>query len=42
VITRTIWERLRDHIPPPARLYRIVLRETARNIFEYHGEDDPT
>ncbi|HZT44158.1 MAG TPA: 6-carboxytetrahydropterin synthase [Chthonomonadaceae bacterium] len=42
VITRTIWERLRDHIPPPARLYRVVLRETARNIFEYRGEEDPT
>lgn len=42
VITRTIWERLWNHIPAPARLYRVVLRETARNIFEYHGEDDPT
>ena len=41
-ITRTIWERLQAHIPPPARLYSVVLRETARNIFEYRGEDDLT
>ena len=38
VITRVIWDRLREHIPAPARLARVVVRETARNIFEYTGE----
>ncbi len=37
IITRVIWERLEAHIPPPARLYRVLVRETARNIFEYYG-----
>lgn len=40
VITRIIWDRLQGHIPSPARLHRVVLKETARNIFEYCGEDD--
>ena len=40
VITRVIWDRLREHIPAPARLARVVVRETARNIFEYHGEEE--
>jgi 6-pyruvoyltetrahydropterin/6-carboxytetrahydropterin synthase len=39
-ITKAIWERLQPQIPAPARLHRILLRETARNIFEYFGEDD--
>src|SRR5579884_644494 len=39
IVTKVIWQRLRDHIPAPARLYRVVLRETARNFFEYQGED---
>lgn len=39
VVTKMIWERLKAHIPAPARLYRVVVRETARNIFEYRGED---
>lgn len=39
VVTKMIWERLVAHIPEPARLYRIVVRETERNIFEYSGED---
>ena len=39
IITKVIFERLEDKIPAPARLSRVVLRETARNIFEYHGED---
>ncbi len=39
VVTKMIWERLEAHIPAPARLYRVVVRETARNIFEYRGED---
>ena len=38
VVTRMIWERLKDVIPAPARLDSILVRETARNIFEYRGE----
>ena len=38
IVTRMIWERLEGHIPAPARLYRVLLRETARNFFEYRGE----
>lgn len=37
IITRVIWERLEAHIPPPTRLYRVLVRETPRNIFEYYG-----
>ena len=37
VITRVIWEQLEAHIPLPARLYRVLVRETPRNIFEYFG-----
>lgn len=40
LVTKMIWERLIAHIPAPARLYRVVVRETARNIFEYRGEDN--
>jgi len=39
IITKVIYERLADKIPAPARLSRVVVRETARNIFEYSGED---
>lgn len=39
VVTKMIWDRLQTYIPAPARLYRVVVRETARNIFEYRGED---
>jgi 6-pyruvoyltetrahydropterin/6-carboxytetrahydropterin synthase len=39
-IVKVIWGRLQPHIPAPARLHRIVLRETARNFFEYYGEDE--
>ncbi len=38
VITRTIWDRLVERIPGHARLHRVLVRETARNIFEYYGE----
>ncbi|HLK55466.1 MAG TPA: 6-carboxytetrahydropterin synthase [Chthonomonadaceae bacterium] len=40
-VTKVIWERLCGHIPAPARLYRVLLRETARNFFEYLGEENP-
>ena len=39
VITRAIWDQLAGHIPAPARLRRVHLKETARNLFEYSGED---
>jgi len=38
VVTKIIWERLAGEIPPPARLASVLIRETARNIFEYRGE----
>jgi len=38
VVTKMIWERLVGEIPPPARLASVLIRETARNIFEYRGE----
>ena len=38
VVTKVIWERLIGVIPPPARLASVLIRETARNIFEYRGE----
>jgi 6-pyruvoyltetrahydropterin/6-carboxytetrahydropterin synthase len=39
ILTLTIWNRLVDLIPSPARLYRVLVRETARNYFEYYGKD---
>ena len=38
-ITRTVWRRLKDLVPAPARLRKVLLRETARNYFETTGED---
>jgi 6-pyruvoyltetrahydropterin/6-carboxytetrahydropterin synthase len=38
VLTKTIWERLSASLP--AKLKRVVVRETARNFFEYSGEDE--
>ena len=38
VVTRAIWERLVGEIPLPSRLASVLIRETARNIFEYRGE----
>ena len=38
VVTKIIWERLVTEIPTPARLASVLIRETARNIFEYRGE----
>jgi 6-pyruvoyltetrahydropterin/6-carboxytetrahydropterin synthase len=40
IITRVIWDRLAARIPAPARLSRVLVRETARNFFEYRGEDE--
>jgi 6-pyruvoyltetrahydropterin/6-carboxytetrahydropterin synthase len=38
-LTRAIWEHLEGNIPAPARLFRVVVRETERNYFEYYGEN---
>jgi 6-pyruvoyltetrahydropterin/6-carboxytetrahydropterin synthase len=38
VVTRTIWQRLHGKLP--ATLHKVLVRETARNIFEYWGEDE--
>jgi len=37
-LTRVIFDHLRDKIPAPARLLKVVVRETDRNYFEYTGE----
>lgn len=36
-LTRVIWEHLEGKIPAPARLFRVVVKETDRNYFEYYG-----
>lgn len=38
VLTRTIWKRLSGKLP--SKLEKVLVRETARNIFEYSGEDE--
>jgi 6-pyruvoyltetrahydropterin/6-carboxytetrahydropterin synthase len=37
-LTRVIFDHLRDKIPVPARLAKVVVRETDRNYFEYTGD----
>lgn len=37
-LTRVVWDHLEHNIPGRARLYRVVVRETDRNYFEYYGE----
>lgn len=36
-LTLAIWNHLVEKIPAPARLKRVVVRETDRNYFEYEG-----
>ena len=36
-LTVAIWRHLVHKIPAPARLYKVVVRETERNFFEYTG-----
>lgn len=38
VVTRMIWDRLNGKLA--ATLHKVLVRETARNIFEYSGEDE--
>lgn len=44
-LTRVIWDKLSRRIPTHdnagARLYKVTVRETARNYFEYYGEAGP-
>lgn len=40
VLTKMIWDRLKPVIPAPVRLRKVLVRETARNIFEYSGENE--
>jgi 6-pyruvoyltetrahydropterin/6-carboxytetrahydropterin synthase len=37
-LTKVIWDCLSEKIPSPARLYRVVVKETDRNYFEYYGQ----
>ncbi|GAB4467400.1 MAG: 6-carboxytetrahydropterin synthase [Armatimonadaceae bacterium] len=37
-LTKVIWDCLAEKIPAPARLYKVVVKETDRNYFEYYGE----
>lgn len=37
-LTKVIWDHLEGKIPEPARLYRVIVRETDRNYFEYYGD----
>ncbi len=39
IVTKTIWNRIEAGIVAPAKLHKVVLRETPRNFFEYCGED---
>jgi 6-pyruvoyltetrahydropterin/6-carboxytetrahydropterin synthase len=36
-LTLAIWKILEKTIPEPARLYRVIVKETDRNYFEYYG-----
>lgn len=36
-LTLAIWDVLKERIPAPARLYKVVVQETERNFFEYDG-----
>ncbi len=37
-LTRVIFNHLKNAIPAPARLHKIVVKETDRNFFEYYGD----
>jgi 6-pyruvoyltetrahydropterin/6-carboxytetrahydropterin synthase len=37
-LTLIIWKHLQDKIPAPARLHKVVVKETNRNFFEYCGD----
>jgi 6-pyruvoyltetrahydropterin/6-carboxytetrahydropterin synthase len=37
-LTLIIWKHLYDKIPAPAKLHKVVVKETDRNFFEYSGD----
>jgi hypothetical protein len=37
-LTVAIWNHLEPNVPAPARLFRVVVKETDRNYFEYYGK----
>jgi 6-pyruvoyltetrahydropterin/6-carboxytetrahydropterin synthase len=37
-LTLIIWKHLHDKIPAPAKLHKVVVKETDRNFFEYSGD----
>ncbi|MGC4047266.1 MAG: 6-carboxytetrahydropterin synthase [Armatimonas sp.] len=37
-LTLTLWNLLKDKIPAPAQLHKVVVQETERNYFEYDGK----
>jgi 6-pyruvoyltetrahydropterin/6-carboxytetrahydropterin synthase len=37
-LTLVIWKHLHDKIPAPAKLHKVVVKETDRNFFEYSGD----
>jgi len=41
-VTIAIWNHLEGQIPAPSRLYRVVVKETDRNYFEYYGDGNRT
>jgi 6-pyruvoyltetrahydropterin/6-carboxytetrahydropterin synthase len=38
-LARAFWRTLRDALPAGERLQRVVVQETAKNRFEYRGEE---
>ncbi len=40
VLILELWRALEKRIPPPARLHRLRVSETAKNSFEYFGEGE--
>ena len=41
VLVLELWRSIADRVPAPARLHRIRVYETVKNIFEYRGPDSP-
>ena len=40
-LTQAIWNHLEPKIPGEAKLFRVVVKETDRNFFEYYGPSGP-
>jgi 6-pyruvoyltetrahydropterin/6-carboxytetrahydropterin synthase len=37
VLVLELWRALERHVSPPTELYRILVSETSKNVFEYFG-----